>query len=447
MKKTMKRALAMMLMLCMVLSQTAFAATTYYIEVSISDESGKTVTGESSHYATRQEPLAAAVVDVIHTQYEELETVFAKTGLRGIVDSGLEAFAAGKDAWGEYVDEYYGSVKEEFKDVLKDVTSTYADMTVNEENVLTWTDEDDDMGYTVTITLRSYTTGTADYTVKVGEGKGTVTLSRARADAGKTITINADPAEGYMVNRVTAVTESGVQLTVTALSGLAYTFTMPKGNVTVHVTYKLAPKDPAETGVADKLITDERIAYMQGKDDGLFHPEQSITRAEVAMIFYRLLRTVEPTETAPFTDVAAEQWYATAVNTLADIDIIKGMTATSYEPGTPITRAQFVTICTRFAEVIVTGHTFEDVDEDYWAKDYISTAASFGWVTGVTEELFAPDRSITRAEAATMVNRVLGRIADRAYIDSLTEQRYPDVNETNWAWYDINEASQGKLVR
>ena len=139
MKKLFTKALALLMVLCLVLPGTAMAASTYYIEVTVSDETGKTVTGESSHYATLQEPLAAAVVDVIHTQYEQLETVFAKTGLRGIVDSGLEAFAGGKDAWGAYVDDYYDSVQEEFKDVLKDVSSTYADLTEDRENVITST--------------------------------------------------------------------------------------------------------------------------------------------------------------------------------------------------------------------------------------------------------------------------------------------------------------------
>lgn len=447
MKKTLTRALALMLTVCLMLPATVLAATTYYVEVSISDEKGRTVTGESSHYATRQEPLAAAVVDVIHTQYGELETVFAKTGLRGIVDSGLEAFAAGKEAWGEYVEEYYGSVKEDFKDVLKDVTSTYADLTVNEDNIVTWTDEDDGMRYTVTITLRAYTTGSADYTVKVGEGKGTVTLSRTRADANKKVIVNTDPGEGYMVNRVTAVDQNGQLLTVTAISDLAYTFIMPKSDVTVNVTYKLTPKDPSETGVSKLLITDEKIAYMQGLEDGLFHGDDPITRAQVAMVFYRLLRTVEPTEAAPFADVPADAWYTTAVNTLADLGIVKGMTPTAFDPNAPITRAQFVTICARFAETVVEGYTFEDVDPGHWAEDYISTAAAFGWVNGVTEELFAPDRAIKRSEAATMVNRVLARMADRAYIDSLDVRCYPDVDPTYWAWYDINEASQGVLPR
>ena len=446
MKKMFTKALALLMVFCLVLPGTAMAATTYYIEVAISDELGRTVTGESSHYATRQEPLAAAVVDVIHTQYEQLETVFAKTGLRGIVDSGLEAFAGGKEAWGKYVDKYYDSVQEEFKDILKDVTSTYAKLTVDRANVITWQDEDG-MTYTVTVTLRGYQAGTSDYGITVGEGRGTVALNRYRADAGKTVVISTNPEEGYIVNQVLAVRDNGASQKVEARSNLVYEFVMPAGDVTVHVTYMKAPMDPEKTGVADSLITDEKIAYMQGRPDGSFDPFETVSRAEVAMIFYRLLQSVETVDAAPFADVPADAWYAVAVNTLADLGVIQGMDADTFAPNIPITRAQFVAICSRFATIVLDGKTFEDVPTSHWAEDAISTAASIGWVNGVSSTLFAPERSITRAETAAMVNRVLGRIPDRAAIDGQDTAIYPDVASGHWAWYDINEASMGTLPR
>lgn len=447
MKKLFTKAMALLLVLCMVLPCSAMAATTYYIEVAVSDENGRTVTGESSHYATLQEPLAAAVVDVIHTEYENLETVFARTGLRGIVDSGLDAFAAGKEAWGKYVDKYYDSVQESFKDTLKDVTSTYADLSVNEENVVTWADGKDGMRYTVTITLRAYSVGSTGYRIRVGEGKGTVTTSRSRVSDGAAVIINTNPEEGYIVNRVTVVSDGGKTVAVKADSNLAYRFTMPKDDVTVNVTYMKAPMAPEKTGVSQKLITDDRIAYMQGRPDGDFDHGMTITRAEVAMIFYRLLRTVGSVGEASFGDVSADAWYAIAVNTLADIGVIQGMDADTFAPNIPITRAQFVAICSRFATITLEGKCFEDVPESHWAEDYISTAASFGWVNGVSDTVFAPDRPITRAETAAMVNRVLGRVPDRSAIDTLEESRYPDVEKLNWAWYDINEASLGRISR
>lgn len=445
----MKRALALMLMLCVLLPQTAQAAVTYYVEVTVSDETGRSVSGESSHYASRQEPLAAAVVGIIAEKYEELETVFAKTGLRGIVDQGIDAFYGGDEAWAKYVDQYNDDVQGSFKDTLKDVKSTYQALTVDRENRLTYVDEG--VTYTVTVTLRQWgrKEDKHDVTIKAqesGEG-GQVTSSHKKAEEKDDVVITVVPKEGYIVNRVTAVSEKGERVRVMFTAENVYTFVMPDGDVEVAVTYIKAPTDPEKTGVARRLVTDERIAYLQGLNDGLFHGEKSITRAEVAMVFYRLLRTVEPTEAAPFADVPAGAWYAEAVNTLASLGIVKGMSDTEFAPNAPITRAQFVAICARFADTQVSGHTFADVSGDHWAKDYISTAAAFGWVNGVSDTEFAPDRSITRAEAAAIVNRVLARSADRGYIDSLTELRYEDVQSAHWAWYDINEASMGKLPR
>ena len=117
MKKTIKRALALMLMLCIMLPQTAQAAVTYYVEVSISDETGKAVTGESSHYATRQEPLAAAVVGIIADKYEELETVFlTATDDKMYLSSSLVKQVA---AYGEDVSKFVPEC------ILQDITEKF----------------------------------------------------------------------------------------------------------------------------------------------------------------------------------------------------------------------------------------------------------------------------------------------------------------------------------
>ena len=79
--------------------------------------------------------------------------------------------------------------------------------------------------------------------------------------------------------------------------------------------------------------------------------------------------------------------------------------------------------------------------------DQVRRAVDAGLVQGVSATEFAPDRAITRAEGAAMVNRVLARIPDRGYIDGQQDRKYDDVNNLNWAWYDINEASLGVLPR
>lgn len=448
MKKKFTRALALMLMLCMLLPQTALAYTTYYIEVQISDEDGKSVRGESSHYGTLATPLATEVVGIVVDKYDELAAVFAKTGLRGIVDTGIEAFNGGDTAWSEYVDTHYEDADGAFKDTLMDKSSTYADLTVNRQNVLTYVDGDGGMTYTATITLRTYSNDddSDNYTVTVEpESRDHATVNKTAANAGEKITITASAEEGWIVNQVKVTDKSGNLIAVTAVSGSVYTFVMPKSSVTVEVTTKLQPADPGKTGV-DQVLRTEKITYMQGKDDGLFHPQASITRAEVATVFYRLLKDADVAHGAPFTDVNEGAWYAEAVNTLAALGVVKGMTEDTFAPDQPITRAQFVAICARFASASAAGRTFADVPADHWAKDYISTAASYGWVNGISDTEFAPDRAITRAEAAAMVNRALARIPDRGYIDA-QPQRYGDVTKSNWAWYDINEASFGELPR
>ena len=153
------------------------------------------------------------------------------------------------------------------------------------------------------------------------------------------------------------------------------------------------------------------------------------------------------TGTKDFKDVPAGFWCEDAIKTLAALGIVNGMTTEEFAPNKPITRAQFVAICARFADAAVEGETFTDVPESYWAYDYISTGSGYGWINGVGGGLFEPNAPITRAQAVAIVNRMLCRIADRASIDALEEQFYHDVADTHWAWYEIGEASQGELTR
>ncbi|MBQ2997303.1 MAG: S-layer homology domain-containing protein, partial [Oscillibacter sp.] len=279
------------------------------------------------------------------------------------------------------------------------------------------------------------------------EPKGTVSASHKNADHKDEVIITVTPEEGHVVNRVTVTDHKGEFVPIKALDNYTYVFEMPDGDVVVDSTFAKQPESVHVTGVATLLKTEEKIAYMQGKGDDKFHPTDPVTRAEVAMMFYRLLKDTDVEYVRGFEDVKGDAWYADAVNTLTAYGIIKGVSETRFDPSTPITRAQFVAICARFAQISAEGQTFLDVPESHWAREYISTASGFGWVNGVTDELFAPDRSITRAEAAAIVNRVLERIADRSYIDSMDEQVYSDVHSLNWAWYDINEASLGDLKR
>ena len=200
-----------------------------------------------------------------------------------------------------------------------------------------------------------------------------------------------------------------------------------------------------KTGVPDRLNGDDHFAYIIGRDDGLVHPEATITRAEVATIFFRLLtdeaRAEYLTETSPFHDVAPDAWYATAVATMEAMGIVEGRAPAVFDPDAPITRGEFAAIAARFDSAPYDGaDRFTDIG-GHWAAEYINQAAVKGWVEGQTDGSFAPDRSISRAEAMTLVNRVLGRLPETA--DDLLDGMitWPDNPPGAWYYLAVQEAT------
>ena len=200
-----------------------------------------------------------------------------------------------------------------------------------------------------------------------------------------------------------------------------------------------------KTGVPDRLNGDDHFAYIIGRDDGLVHPEAPITRAEVATIFFRLLtdeaRDEYLTGTSPFADVASDAWYATAVATMQAMGIVEGRSPSAFDPEAPITRGEFAAIAARFDSDPYHGDDrFTDIS-GHWAAGYINQAAVKGWVEGQPDGSFAPDRSITRAEAMTTINRVLGRLPETA--DDLLDDMiaWPDNPPDAWYYLAVQEAT------
>ncbi len=203
------------------------------------------------------------------------------------------------------------------------------------------------------------------------------------------------------------------------------------------------PASPADTGVADWLITGDHIVYLRGYDDGTISPNNNITRAEVSMIFYRLLLKPQVEIVKTFPDVKDNEWYATAVNTLANLGIVNGYDDGLFHANNPITRAEFAAIATRFAKATGGAVNFADVVSNHWAYGNIATAADYGWVTGY-EGMFRPADRITRAETATIVNHMLGRAADQEYVLANSDKikYFPDLQDaTKWYYFDMVEAS------
>ena len=204
------------------------------------------------------------------------------------------------------------------------------------------------------------------------------------------------------------------------------------------------PTDPDQTGVSDLLETDDHIQYLFGYPDGSFGPDRNMTRAEAAQMFYNLLKNKNVDAEPAFDDVPDGAWYATPVNVMAELGIVNGVGDDKFEPNREITRAEFTTMAMRFADVPSGGvNIFTDVAPSDWFYSYVVNSIQYGWIEGYGDGTFRPDRLITRAEVTTIVNRMLDRQADMAFViqnrDKLT--KFTDLTTEHWAYYTIVEAT------
>ena len=194
------------------------------------------------------------------------------------------------------------------------------------------------------------------------------------------------------------------------------------------------------------LNGDDHFAYIVGYPDGNVKPGSSITRAEVATIFFRLLtedvRTANSTQSNSLSDVSRGQWFNHAISTLSSMGIVKGNPDGTFDPDAPITRAEFAAIAARFDDKNTnTTSNFSDI-ASHWAKDEIGVAANKGWINGYPDSTFRPDQYITRAEAMTLVNRVLNRLPEKSE-DLLDDMiKWPDNADASvWYYLAVQEAT------
>jgi len=271
--------------------------------------------------------------------------------------------------------------------------------------------------------------------------KGHVTPSTPSARPGQTVTVTVMPDDGFRLADLIITDTRGNKIDFTVNTDGTLSFQMPNSHVTVEPVFDLSAARPEDSGVSSTLNIEDHIAFMIGDDQGNFRPNASITRAEVAQIFYALLKDKNVPITVSFDDVDEDAWYAKAVNTLASLGAVKGVGQGKFAPERNITRAEFATIAANFAKQAKNPFDFADVDESHWAYPYISATAAYGWVAGVGNNSFEPDRGIMRAEAATIVNNMLGRMGDKDKIDAGLGRAFPDVDKSHWGWYEIGEAS------
>ena len=293
--------------------------------------------------------------------------------------------------------------------------------------------DDDDTGYTLRLT-------------KLDAGDGTP-LSGAKFELWRVGTRSDTRLGVYETNRYgwtqAEVSQSGDYYWVETVPPEGYrldggkhpTDTAKNSRITVYNTEAAVPA----------LFTDDHYAYIVGGPDGTVRPNDNMTRAGVATIFFRLLkdsvRDANLLTGCTYTDVPDGHWANTAISTMTGLDIVRGYDAAAFGPGDPITRAQFAAICARFDTGKSNGsRTFSDI-EGHWAKAYIERAAELGWISGFQDGTFRPDAYITRAQAVTMINRMLNRLPEDPS-DLLPGMNvWPDCRPGDWFYLAIQEAT------
>ena len=216
-------------------------------------------------------------------------------------------------------------------------------------------------------------------------------------------------------------------------------------------TNQAAAEKKAETvrnyrGSTPDLLNDaDHFAYVIGYKDGNVRPYGLISRAETTTIFFRLLkdsvRDGNLLTSNTYTDVADDYWANTAISTMTGLGIVQGRSADTFDPKAPITRAQFAAICARFDTGKSSGtQTFTDI-KGHWAEKYIERAAELGWIKGFEDGTFRPDTYITRAQAMTMINRVLNRIPEENSDLLAGMNTWPDCNPGDWFYLAVQEAT------
>lgn len=235
----------------------------------------------------------------------------------------------------------------------------------------------------------------------------------------------------------------------------------PEGYVLDRTEYEINDKDFSDSlstavkyadtvrnyrGTTPDLLNDsDHFAYVIGYMDGNVRPYGLISRAETTTIFFRLLkdsvRDGNLLTSNTYTDVADDYWANTAISTMTGLGIVQGRSTTTFDPKAPITRAQFAAICARFDTGKSNGEqTFSDI-QGHWAEKYIQRAAELGWIKGFEDGTFRPDAYITRAQAMTMINRVLNRIPEDES-DLLPGMNvWPDCNPGDWFYLTVQEAT------
>jgi len=263
-----------------------------------------------------------------------------------------------------------------------------------------------------------------------------------------------------LTNVVVTEVIDGVTYTVGTIASLApgqsvefeFDYTVPAdaepGSIIRSTTYVEQESIGTKSAYADvrvRLLSvddPEHIWYIRGYEDNTIRPDGNITRAEIAMVFYRLMKSEfrDITPTARFSDVNGDEWYGLAINLLAYYGIFSSYEDGSFRPNQPITRRELATVVSRFDQLVETDvNPFTDVFEDDWAYTYILSAAQKGWFVGDGNGQFRPNDNMKRSEFVTVVNRVFNR---RLLLEDVPANvhKFDDLDASHWAYAEFMES-------
>ena len=367
-------------------------------------------------------------------------TITATAGAGGTISPSDEVKVANGESATFTITPNSGYVVDDVKvdGASKGAITTYTFTNVNEN-------------HTISATFRS--TGgpvippTTRYTItaSAGEGGSISPSGSVSVTAGTSRTFTVTPDEGHKVIDVVVDGESVGPLA-------SYTFENVRADHAISASFTRgnAPADPGDTGVDEWFDVTNHGAFLHGYADGsgLFGPDNNMTRAEAAQMFYNMLKDKAPGDIEiTFPDVDEGAWYADAVGVLASHGIVRGDGLTgTFRPADPISRAEFTAIAMRFSKGDVSGENiFTDVHEGDWFYDVVVGSVKYGWINGYQDGSgrFGPADTLTRADATAIANRMLGRVPDGVWIARHTDELklFPDVPESHYAWRDIVEAT------
>lgn len=251
-----------------------------------------------------------------------------------------------------------------------------------------------------------------DVTTPSKPENGSVTVDPERARSGSRVTVTVTPDSGYKLGELVVTDRDGKKLQLTDKGNGQYTFTMPGGKVEVAAEFvkevEISPFADVETDAyyydAVKWAVNKGIT--NGVSETLFGPDQACTRAQIVTFLWRAAGSPEPKSGSSFADVAADAYYAKAVAWAVENGITKGTSETTFHPDETCTRAQGVTFLYRALGKLAAAQAgFTDVAADSYYADAVNWAAENGVTKGISETLFGPDGSCTRAQIVTFLYR------------------------------------------